>query len=72
MAFAKQTPVVFLNACEVGQQTLALGGPAGFVPTFIKLFASSAVSNKAHATSGRNAAGSFYRRAAMPLHPTRL
>jgi len=43
MAFAKQTPVVFLNACEVGQQTLALGGPAGFAPTFIKLFASSVI-----------------------------
>ena len=42
-AFAKQTPFVFLNACEVGQQTLALGGPAGFVPTFIGLFASSVI-----------------------------
>lgn len=42
-AFATATPLVFLNACEVGQQTLALGGPAGFVPTFIKLDASSVI-----------------------------
>jgi hypothetical protein len=42
-AFALRTPVVFLNACEVGQQTLAFGGPAGFVPTLIKLYASSVI-----------------------------
>jgi CHAT domain len=43
VAFAKRTPLVFLNACEVAQQILTLGGPAGFVPTFIKLFASGVI-----------------------------
>jgi len=38
-SFANGKPVVFLNACELGQQILALGGPGGFVPTFISLYA---------------------------------
>ncbi|OXC73408.1 CHAT domain-containing protein [Caballeronia sordidicola] len=38
-AFARRTPFVFLNACEVGQQTLAFGGTMGFVTTFIRLYA---------------------------------
>lgn len=41
--FGKQTPFVFLNACEVGRTQAALTGTDGFAPLFIRLGASAVI-----------------------------